>query len=529
MTSDELRAKLRTLWERLNSDPSAARAKRVAPECLVLQWEPEHVIAIEAQVRSSVSIDRAVEFQWPATARPEDSASAAAEFLKEQLAAAKIGARQAVVVIPREQVVVRRLDLPDVPDEELPDLVRFQAATKAATSLDRMSLDFVPLPPQEDAGRSALVATLDMARLRRIQEIVLGAGLELQGVALTPMATAELVLQKLDEPERQRPAIVIWQTDDYVELSLLSEGRLTFMHSIRLFPGEGDAHIQPLRTELNRALVAMSHSAADVSLDRANYLPGRHGDPAVQSLLKDRFASGVQVIDAAESVDAARLKPEERELVSRAGPSIGQLLARRTPTLPAIDFANPRRRVAPPDRRKERLKLGLGAAAILALLGLWMFQSAKAKRTGLLEEIAENNATLRKANNDAKPELDAADKLNKWLAGDVRPLDGAAKLFSLLPGTDRLYITELKARAPSADADAKLTAMCYARTDADINALQESLVANGYRVAARPIAASTKDPDYPREYPLEVEHLKLPPKPAAPPSGAVPAVAAAGN
>ena len=46
-----------------------------------------------------------------------------------------------------------------IPDDELPDIVRMQAATKSPTPLDRLRLDFVPLPNRGE-GREVLLATI---------------------------------------------------------------------------------------------------------------------------------------------------------------------------------------------------------------------------------------------------------------------------------------------------------------------------------------------------------------------------------
>ena len=46
-----------------------------------------------------------------------------------------------------------------VPENELPDIVRFQAAARTSTPLERLALDFIPLPTIEDGPRPVMLAS----------------------------------------------------------------------------------------------------------------------------------------------------------------------------------------------------------------------------------------------------------------------------------------------------------------------------------------------------------------------------------
>lgn len=518
-------APLRALWNRLNSDPTATRKKPTSPNWLAIQWEEQGVTIVEARLGTGVEVRRIIEMTWPAAADPGDSPSQAGHALRKELAAHSISSTQAVVIVSREAAVARRLELPAVPDEELPELVRFQAAARTSTPLERLSLDYVPLLSADENLRSVLLVTIDASRLKSIRETMAAAGLQLQAVTMSPLATAELVNQAAAESDRAAASIVVWQKGENVELSLLDQGRLSFSHDIRLPSAEGDAHIQPLQTELNRTLIAMGQSHSGAELDQAYLIPGREADPQVLELLSRRFAQGLHLVDPLQGVNATELSDGERAAGCRAAPAIGELLARQHASLPAVDFLNPRKRIAPPDRRKERMRLLGGAGALLLLVGLWWQQSALTAREQLAETLGQEIADLDGKITEGKPQRDAAQTLRKWQSGDPRPLPGVAALIPYLPDTSRLYFVDLKVTTGTADAAATITGECRAKSAADLDRMLDRLPKSQFRIRTNPYVPGTKDPDYPIQYDLHIDQLRAP---QATPAKAGPAVAATG-
>lgn len=515
----QIQERLKSLWARLNSDTGAPRARKTSPDWLVLQFWDGGVTVVEAHLGTKLALRRVVEIRWKAGSDPDDSVLQAGLFLKEQLAALHIATTQTMAIVPRDVAVVRRLEVPDVPDDELPDLVRFQAAARTSTPLDRLALDYVPLISAQEAGRVVLLFTIDASRLKMIENVALAAGLQLESVALSPLATAELVSHVTSDARRNAPAIIVWQKGEDVELSLLDQGRVAFSHSIRLSTSEADpdAHVQPLRAELNRALVAMSQSHPDAAIERAVLITGAVADPAVRDLLKTRFPDGLELLDPTGHLDTDELKPDDFPAVVRAVPAIGQLMARQQATLPAIDFKNPRKRYVPPDRRKERMRMA-GAGGILALLiGMWWYQSALSARDTEIENLTNSNGTLDAEILGGKPKRDAAKKLQDWEATNARPLSGLAGLAEVFPPADRMYAMNLAVKpATTADALVTITGTCVAKSNEDITAFQDLLSNSGrYRVRARFPTDNKKDLEYPRQFELDIDELKPAPLPAA--------------
>ena len=80
---------------------------------------------------------------------------AAGKQLRAELNRAASRSTHVLVSLPREEAVVRLLELPECTDDELPELVRLQAATRSAVPLDRLLLDFLPICRGWPASRAA--------------------------------------------------------------------------------------------------------------------------------------------------------------------------------------------------------------------------------------------------------------------------------------------------------------------------------------------------------------------------------------
>lgn len=519
-TKNDPLARLKALWARLNADPTAARKKTTAPNWVAIQWEEQGVTVVEAHLTGTVEVRRIFDVTWPALGDPETSPVQAGAALKRELASRSISTTQAVVVVSRDDTVVRRIEVPAVPDEELPDLVRFQAAARTSTPLERLALDFVPLVATDENLRSVLLVTIDASRLKAIRETMSAAGLQLEAVTLSPLATSELVNRAAAESERTAPAIVIWQKGEYVELSLLDQARLSFSHSIRLPAAEGDAHIQPLQTELNRTLIAMGQSHPGAELTQAYLVPGRNADPQVRDLLGRRFSQGLHLLEPLDAVETSGLSEQEKGIASLAAPAIGELLARHRPSLPAVDFVNPRKKVLPPDRRKERMRLYAGGGALLLVMGMWWQQSTLADLQSQVDHLDGEIGNLDQSIADGQPATKEAKALRDWQASSASAIPTIAKLKQYLPDTGRLYFTDIKVGSGSGDVVAKITGEFRAKTPSDINDLLDRLPKSEFRVIPRVPRTEKRDPDYPVELKFEIDELKPVPKKPAPAAAA---------
>ena len=102
------------------------------PDLLAIDWEKRQLCGLDAEVtRGSVVVRRCFTLTWPEDLDPISQHQEAGQWLKDELARIGVTSKQVMVTLPTEDAVVRQLELPNAPDEELPDLVRFQAADKS--------------------------------------------------------------------------------------------------------------------------------------------------------------------------------------------------------------------------------------------------------------------------------------------------------------------------------------------------------------------------------------------------------------
>ncbi|MFV0444462.1 MAG: type IV pilus biogenesis protein PilM [Planctomycetaceae bacterium] len=479
-----------------------------------LDWNPDCLGCIEAEIAGgAVRVLRALQWEWPKAIDPEQEPTALGDWIRQQLHEAGVSGRTTIVVLPREEVVTRRLELPHAPDDELPELVRFQAAAKSATPLDQLTLDFVPLPPIEgEQARPALMATLDRKRVDHLQKVCSSAGLELKSIQTSPFAVAEVAIrreqQRGDDPNLA--TLVIFQDERRVELSILQNLGLVFTHHTRVDPGNPRA-VRGTMAEISRSIITfgqLMHSTVDVG--RVCLIHDGAVDPALEQALSERFSGQLHVIDPAN--DQSLLPMENSLSVRLAGlaPAMGAVLGELKRTVPSVDFVNPRKPPVPRDLRKEQLiyyGIRAGAAALLIGLLAWWYASHLGSQIAVLEK---RDGELGNTLSQAGPTRDAHGRIQAWVASEVHPLEEIDRLNKLLPGTDRLLLLDLQVLPGRQGELARVTGSGIARTERDITNLFDTLTAAGYKLQPQVSDFYKLDPDYPHKFTLDASRLPAP-------------------
>ena len=129
---------------------------------LAINWDKSKLTGIEAHVGvTSVSIKRAFEITWPEQHRPAQDPVSAGSWLKNELHRLGVSAKQVLISFPRHDSTVRLIEIPDVPLDEIPEIVRFQTATKSSVPLGQLMLDYLLMPVQEGkTTRDVLVVSI---------------------------------------------------------------------------------------------------------------------------------------------------------------------------------------------------------------------------------------------------------------------------------------------------------------------------------------------------------------------------------
>ncbi|RLS55695.1 MAG: hypothetical protein DWH91_08590 [Planctomycetota bacterium] len=442
----------------------------------------------------------------------EQGAAALIAALTQKMASAGLET-PIVVVLPREAVVMRQLQLPTVPANELPDLVAFQAAAKSSTPTASLVIDFVPVDESPTGQTTVLAVTLDSPRIQRIRDLVSKTGRSLAGIEVSSFLLAEIVARAEEKAGTATvPTLVVAQSGDRVEIAVLDRNRLIAAHATWLPAGEASRHVSPLQMELNRCLVSLDQTHPGVEVSQVYLIEEQATDIAVGAALCERFG------DKVHRLSLEGFCPDVPSAWRVASASfLGRGLA-ETGLVPRVNLAAPRRPPAQPDHTRRNAILA-GSAVVLLLGGLWWnYQSQMSEMNTALEDASTESASIAKDLEDGKPDLAAAKSLDDWISSRQDPLMQLDALQQLFPGTSTVYLTGLKWTA-SSGSKIVVSAEARAREREDIVTLGQQLTDAGWSVKPMVPVVAKRDPDYPWQAKLEAEWA--PPPPPEPTPGAI--------
>ncbi len=468
---------------------------------IILEWAIDSLAVLTTNGESHLVADVCENLRGTDHSNSAFTVAESAEYVRKWLDKIGVGKGKVTVVLPREAVVTRRLQLPNAPDDELPDMVRFQAATKTSSSLDDLALDFLPFnATSESQERHVMTVTIDRARLARIISVLEAAGLQVENVTTSPLTVAQLVRSRTDTSQQNKPTLIVFQQENRVEISILDEGSLVFTHSMLLSRDDKVFNLKPLQSEITRSVVALAQFHPDVTIDRCYYV-GTH-DEEIAEFLSHRFHGSL------DKINAFQIMPGSQEGYESL---IGAALFGEDRVL-AIDLLHPRKRIEKPDLRKWYWIAGGATLALMLLAWYGVFSARKSALEANIAALQEQQTDLDNQIKKGEPRLIAHERILNWKASQTHPIAAWTKLQVLLPGTDRLYFSEVKFAPQKTEVEVQFTGIGYARTRKEVDDLKNKLADNGFRVKPQPTVDSTKDPDYPVKFDLFVELLRPSPK-----------------
>ncbi|MEZ6057426.1 MAG: hypothetical protein R3C01_12060 [Planctomycetaceae bacterium] len=436
--------------------------------------------------------------------------SVTGEWLKQQCATLGGEVGPVHVVLPRQSIATRRLDLPVVPDDELPEIVRFQAATKSSRPLGDLSIDFVPFPTMHEAtSRSVLLATIDRERMDAIRAAVEGAGLTLGSVGVSPIGVAELAAryESMQGEDVQQATLVVYKDGPRIEISILHRLRLLFSHHT-VQEQEDERSLRSTMTEITRSSVVLSQTSPGVEIGRVCLVGDTASLVQLEVSLRDRFGGQLDVVDPTRLPGLLCDGTVSRDTLASAAPAFGVLLGLDDRVIDAINFLNPRK--TPPKRNemKRRAVLIGGGVAAVGLLGgggMWMYGNSLA---GEIDTLTRRQSGMQQSLAAGEGTMKDHELVSGWLRGAVDPLDEIDRFNRLLPGGDRVLIIESHVFSGSQDAISRVTAIGMARTQRDIEDLNQRFNEQGYRVKPKVPGPNKLNPDYPFRFDLDIERLQ---------------------
>lgn len=418
------------------------------PTLIAIDWDRREARVVVATTQGrSFGIEQAFGVPWSGEETGDAATAARAAALKSALRERGVSRGDALVTIARGVVELKQLELPPAPDDELPDLVRFQARRELHLSDENAPLDFVAVPAEAGKPRTVLAAAVEAKLIEQIRATCEGAGLRLRRVLLRPCATASLAIRNLADAGRPL-RLTVDVGGDEAEIVALAGHDVVLLRAARLSGDAGSSdYARALTSELRRTTAAVQYQAAGRRVESITLCGPNAELTSIAAGLSSELELPVQVVDPAErfSESGARVSAPA-ELRRRLGPLVGALVDEVESVAPAFDFVNPRRRPEPPNRRRQFVAVGAAVAAVVLVGGgavWWKLRSLDDQIAALKRQSAQLNPVVKEA--------DAADKraaeIEKWLQSDVVWLGELARLAERFPPAKEAMLTQLRLTA----------------------------------------------------------------------------------
>ena len=401
---------------------------------------------------------------------PENVSEAVLKFVQEH----KLAKTDAVFVVSRSEVEVRPLSLPPIPNEELPDAIRFQAPKEFNRYDPNSPLDYFLLNEQtgnsdlsfhangvksgknnhDGASKRRVLASIIRPDLvREISALCEKANLNLKRVVLHPCEETFL-LRQTPSFSTEKTYLLVEIDPTEVLLTIIFRGQPVFMRSPRLFGDRAERMkitglASQILSEIKRTLIAVQNEIQGITIHQIIML-GNSGDhQKLANDLSQALTVPVMQFDPWEGFKrGGKLKqslPDSPELFA---PLIGAMLlvGRNLPS--DIDYINPKRR--PPDNTKQQLFTTIALAVGLLLLltvgfGYWRNHAAKKE----FLQLSTRKAALQKEAEEMEQHQRLVNSIASWEANRFDWLAQLHWLSTTVPPPEDFMLTSLEIRVPS--------------------------------------------------------------------------------
>ncbi|MBL7042975.1 MAG: hypothetical protein ISR77_30365 [Pirellulaceae bacterium] len=386
------------------------------PRLLALEWDAREArLAVGRTGGKGVIVDLAMSIDLgPAEEAPGETVG---ERLAAVLTEKGVGNCETLVAVPRGKTELRVLQTPPAPDDELPEMVRFQALQQFSSLREDWPLDFVRLDSGDEEQTSILAAALSPQVVQEIQESCAVCQSPARKLVLRPFATASLFKRRGDDG---RCRLLVELLSEEVDLTVLVDGQVVFLRSVRL---SADDLSMALVGEIRRTIAAAQNQLGEHRIEAVS-LVGNEGEYAeLCEGLAERLDLDVQLFDPFAGTDVSSdLRKDMPSHPGRYAALLGMLHDEATGIAHRIDFLNPRRKPAPPDPRRRYALLGAVAAALLMMLigTIWWGLRSYDKK---IEALEAQSKGLEKTVAAAEEVRSQVEEIDGFATGDITWLD----------------------------------------------------------------------------------------------------------
>jgi len=389
-----------------------------------------------------------------------------------------------LVAVGRGSVELRQLQLPAVPDDELPQIVRFQSMMKFNELNERWLLDFMPLDDAEGKdSRNVLAAAIAPDLVQGIEAVCRRGNLKMQHLVLRSCAAASLVARAQPD-QRGQVQLLVEMFADQADLTAAVDGKVLFPRTIRW--NSNVPHMESLLGGIRLTKAAMQNQFDDCRVARIVLCGSGATDAALARRIEQETETPTVLLDPLAGLElGAPLRESPLESPGRHAAVLGMLLAECESTGHAIDFLHPRQPAPPSTPHRRRTLLAVAAVLLVvaylayARIAYWQLES---EVTQLESDCAAADALLVVGGKKTAQ----AKEIAKWADNEVVCLDQFQSLSENFPAAEkaalgRLALTSLSASA-GGEARAKMHMEGWARDNETVTALEQGLRARGLSV-----------------------------------------------
>jgi len=404
---------------------------------------------------------------------PESIGESVVQFVQEH----KLAKADVVFVVSRSEVEVRPLSLPPIPNEELPDAIRFQAPKEFNRYDPNSPLDFFVLNEQTEseeistitfygntekngkaeqtgASKRRILASIIRPELvKEISALCEKANLNLKRIVLHPCEETFL-LRQMPSFSTKKTYLLVEVDPTEVLLTIIFRGQPVFMRSPRLFGDRAQRTkiaglTSQILAEIKRTLIAVQNEIQGITVDQIIML-GNSGDhQELANGLSVALTLPVMQFDPWDEIKlAGRLKKNLPAFPELYAPLIGAALLAGRGIPSDIDYINPKRR--PPDNSKQQLftviVLAIGLLLMLTVgFGLWRNYAA----TKEVRQLSFLKEKLKKEANEVEQQQKLLSSITAWEANRFDWLSQLSWLGARVPSSENFMLTGLNITVPT--------------------------------------------------------------------------------
>jgi Tfp pilus assembly PilM family ATPase len=453
-----------------------------------LEWnEWEARVAVAAAHGKDVVVEQAFTVSLrPAQAGEAQPPVEVGKRLAAALAARRIGRMEALVAIGRTNIELRQLTVPPSPDEELPDLVRFQALREFNAMEEDWALDYVPIDEAPDQPRTVMAAAIGPEQIEQIQSTCRAAGLRARHLVLRPCAAASLFCRQQADA-RLRVRLLVDLMGEEADLTVMIDRKVIFLRTARLpaDPLVDPEAAQALLGEFRRTMAAVQNQLGGRRVEGIILCGTGSQHAALAELIDQRLSVPAVLFDPFAGLtlagDLARAAPEHP---GRFAPLLGMLLDELHHDPHTVDFLHPRRRPEPP----SQLRVGVYAlvAVVVLLLAastyVWFTRDRLSKSiTSLNSEVTSAEARIKELEKTKK----AVGEVDAWRSSDPVWLDELRWLSEKFPSAEEAIIEYLDL-SNDRRTDGKIELRARAKSFENAGTAQNRLADEKHRIPVGP-------------------------------------------